>query len=445
MPLSDHFRINEFKNKIDSLENENHQLQDTITELSKKLDFKLSLIQMEPLKLDEIITTKKAQISELDTEISQLQHRSNDLTGVLTDLSKEKNDLQAEIGDLENDVEMNSYGLYEPYYDFSNVLQYKDELKDIRDQQKLTIKNKQAVSINPNWLVNNSKTEGNKMNRNNSKAILRSFNNECTDAIKKITVTNYDRIEQRIKKSFEQHNKMYQVVEIQLSNKYLSLKLKEAHIALEYKLKIEEEKEALREQREKEREERKLQKEIANKQKAVNKEIDHYKKAIEELRAKLETLEGQELLNVQQNIDELSANINSAEKEKKELDYRQDNATAGYVYIISNIGSFGKDVVKIGVTRRLDPMERISELSSASVPFKFDVHALIFSYNAYELENELHHKFENKRINKVNMRKEYFDISINEIEDTLKEYQDLTVNFSKVPEASEYRETLAML
>ena len=125
------------------------------------------------------------------------------------------------------------------------------------------------------------------------------------------------------------------------------------------------------------------------------------------------------------------------------MDYREENATAGYVYIISNVGSFGKNVFKIGVTRRLDPW-MINELGSASVPFKFDVHALIFSENAYQLESELHQRFSQKRVNMVNNRKEYFHISINEIEDELKKYSNLTVDFKEAPEAEEYRESLAI-
>jgi len=129
---------------------------------------------------------------------------------------------------------------------------------------------------------------------------------------------------------------------------------------------------------------------------------------------------------------------------KEELDYRLENIGAGYVYIISNIGAFGENVFKIGVTRRLEPTERISELSSASVPFKFDVHALIFSYQAFELEKELHNYFNDKRVNMVNNRKEFFNITIEEIERALEKHKDLTFEFNKIPDAEEYRETLKL-
>lgn len=141
-----------------------------------------------------------------------------------------------------------------------------------------------------------------------------------------------------------------------------------------------------------------------------------------------------ELAELQQQLDEL--------KEKKEkLTNRAENPTAGYVYIISNIGSFGPDVFKIGVIRRLEPMDRINELGSASVPFKFDVHALIFSDDAFKLEAELHKHFAKQRINQVNSRKEYFNITIDEIKQVLEKYRNLTFDFHEVPEAEEFRES----
>lgn len=215
-------------------------------------------------------------------------------------------------------------------------------------------------------------------------------------------------------------------------------------MAFEYEQKKEEEKEALREQREKEKEEKALQKEIESKKKVIHKEMSHLENVISELEMKLIVADESEKESLEAQILELKENLNKFEEEIEELDYRTANAAAGYVYVISNIGSFGEDVVKIGVTRRLDPLERISELSSASVPFKFDVHALIFSYDAYNLEASLHNKFSDKRLNAVNNRKEFFKIPIDEIENELQIYKDLTIDFSKVPEAQEYRESLKL-
>lgn len=157
---------------------------------------------------------------------------------------------------------------------------------------------------------------------------------------------------------------------------------------------------------------------------------------------KLNYAEDQQQSEIYKQLDELKSSIVAKQEEKEDLDYRDAHASAGYVYIISNIGAFGPDVVKIGVTRRIDPLERISELSSASVPFKFDIHALIFSYEAYQLESELHNYFDQYRINKVNKRKEFFNIPILEIKNKLKEYNHLTIDFKETPDAEEFRQSL---
>jgi hypothetical protein len=116
---------------------------------------------------------------------------------------------------------------------------------------------------------------------------------------------------------------------------------------------------------------------------------------------------------------------------------------SGHIYVISNIGSFGEDVYKIGMTRRLEPMDRVKELGDASVPFEFDVHALIHSENAPELENKLHKLFDNKRVNLVNNKKEFFNITLPEIEKAVKEFYG-DIEFTKMAEAKQYRETISM-
>lgn len=115
----------------------------------------------------------------------------------------------------------------------------------------------------------------------------------------------------------------------------------------------------------------------------------------------------------------------------------------GYVYVISNLGSFGENIYKIGLTRRLDPMDRVRELGDASVPFPFDVHAMIFSEDAPKLEATLHQRFSDKRVNMINNRKEFFNVSLKEIADVVAEY-NATIEFTLLAEASDYRQTLAI-
>ena len=143
-------------------------------------------------------------------------------------------------------------------------------------------------------------------------------------------------------------------------------------------------------------------------------------------------------------IQELEEKLRALQADKDNVLEREQNTRAGFVYIISNIGSFGERVFKIGMTRRLEPMDRIAELSSASVPFPFDVHAMIFSEDAPGLETILHQHFDSDRVNKVNPRKEFFRVDLDEIKKVVLENHNATVKFVDIPDATEYRETLRM-
>lgn len=448
MGILDVFKVNEYKEQISKLSTENQKLQ-------QKADIVLTAQQMEPVKLQELINNKKDELASLEkdfsnqenestTRIDELTSQQTSLQSKITALHQEISELETQLTSTKDEVSMETFGLYKPRYDFASSLGYKDQLATVRQNQKEMIKTERACEIFRPMTLDGSTSKGHSMQKKNCKQLIRSFNGECEAAINKVTYSNIDRITSRIEKSINQLNKLNEPNGIRLTSYYLDSKIDELHLAYEYATKKQAEKEELREQREREREEKRAQQEIKDAQKQLNKELDHYKKAISELEEKLATLEGADREAVQNSIDELQKNVDESEAKKKDLDYRQENATAGYVYIISNIGSFGNDIVKIGVTRRLDPMERIDELGSASVPFKFDVHALIFSYDAYSLESELHTRFADQRINKVNSRKEYYRVPISEIKEVLSEYKDLTVDFNEVPEAPEYRESMAI-
>ena len=209
--------------------------------------------------------------------------------------------------------------------------------------------------------------------------------------------------------------------------------------------KKQEEKEALRALREQQREEAKLAKEIEAARKEAEKERKHYLQALDKLKLQLADCEDEaekEALIEKQNdlidhLDDLAAKM-------EDIDYRQSNQRAGYVYVISNVGSFGEGVYKIGMTRRLEPMERVYELGDASVPFMFDVHAMIFSDDAPQLEAALHQAFANRRVNRVNTRREYFRVSLDEIKEVVRQNHDKTVEFFDTAPAQQYRESLLM-
>jgi hypothetical protein len=141
----------------------------------------------------------------------------------------------------------------------------------------------------------------------------------------------------------------------------------------------------------------------------------------------------------------LEQSLKNANEAKERAISRAQQTKSGHVYIISNLGSFGENVYKIGMTRRLEPLDRVKELGSASVPFTFDLHAMIYSENAPELESLLHKEFDDRRINKVNNRKEYFKVSLDEIEQVVKNKYEKEVDFIKVIEAQQFRETKSII
>lgn len=274
------------------------------------------------------------------------------------------------------------------------------------------------------------------------KLLLRAFNVECDNIVDTVKVSNVERAKERIITTSQQISKLGSMMSISISQQYINLKMQELLLALDYQQKKQEEKERLRELREQEREEKRVQKEIEEARKKLQKEKTHYQNALDALMKQIQTNgETPELLEKKNNLE---AELEDAAKAIANVDYREANRKAGYVYIISNIGAFGQDVYKIGMTRRLEPMERIEELGDASVPFDFDVHALIFTEDAPALENALHTAFEANKVNKINKRREFFHVSLDEIKTVVRQNFDKTVEWVDVPEAEQYRQSLLM-
>lgn len=381
---------------------------------------------VDDLRIDQKLSQEK--LLELNTEIDEL-----DLM-----ISKKKK----EVVILDEEILVQEFGLYKPIYDFANALEYKDRLTDIRSEQKSLIKEDHAVTGNTNWTVNGSVKEGQKMVRDMKKLLLRAFNNECDDIIAKVRYTNYDASLKRIEKSAEAISKLGKIVHVSITKEYLRSKITELQLAFEYRQKKQEEKEAAKAARAEQRELERVQKEIEAEKKKIEKEQSHYQSAYEKLLEQLSSNPNDpELKNKQKEFEEKLLDINKA---LTDIDYRQANMRAGYVYVISNIGSFGENVYKIGMTRRLNPQDRVDELGDASVPFRFDVHAMIFSDDAPALENALHKAFEDKKINMVNQRREFFHVTLDEIKDVVRANFDKTVEFIDVPDAEQYRVSLKM-
>ncbi|MNN18823.1 hypothetical protein D3C81_1320420 [compost metagenome] len=307
------------------------------------------------------------------------------------------------------------------------------------------IKSGEAATGNMDWTVNNSKAQGRKLVNDMIKLVIRSFNNEADYCVDNVKFSNVELGEKRILKSFEACNRLGKIMSVEISRRYLSLKLDELHLAHEFQIKKQEEKEEAKRAREELREQQKLEQEIRAAREKIAKERKHFATAMRDLQARLDKAESEEeRATLLTKLAEVEAGRAELESEEKLIDYREQNAKAGYVYVISNVGAFGEGIYKIGMTRRLEPMDRVDELGDASVPFWFDVHAMVFSNNAPALEAKLHERFAVGRLNKVNGRKEFFRADIAEIESVIRENYDAAVEVTYEAPAEQYRESLRM-
>jgi len=407
------------------------RLEGEITVLkTREKDLESQLVKLGAMEVFE----RQKMIDSLQARISQLKKDEVDINASIYEKKKE-------VIILDEEVLIQSFGMFKPKYAFANSTLYKDRLTEVRQQQKEMVKDKTAATGSTTWTINGSKTEGNKMVRDMVKLILRAFNSECDETVDRVKHSNYEVSKKRIQKSYDDIRVLGIVMNIQLSPKYLKLKLDELDLAFEFQVKKQEEKEELRRLKEEERDKRKAMEEIEAAKKRLEKEQAHFEQEISHVRARLKNATGEEASKLAEKLAGLEEKSEAIDAKFKDLDYREANNKAGYVYIISNIGAFGEDVYKIGMTRRLEPHERIDELGDASVPFWFDVHAMIFADDAPKLENALHRAFEKKRLNMVNARREFFNVTIEEIEEVIKANFDKTVELTYVPEADQYRES----
>lgn len=408
-----------------------------------------------------ILVARYSAIIDVDAERSRIQQEIASLVierdEVKADFSNRKNKLEEEYGKahalydrlqqeinlLEESLDMIEFGLYKPHYDFDTPEDYRRKLEELREAEKTMIRQEAAVVCDHEWTVSGSKTAGKKMTKQTQKLMLRAFNGECDAALGKVRWDNILKMEERINKAFRKINSSAEVIKCHITNEYLGLRIKELQIAFEYEEKRRREKEEQKRIQEEMREEERARREIERAKEEAEKEETRYLKALEKAREEVGKVSGEKLDTLNQKISQLESQLEAAQELKERAISRAQITKSGHVYIISNIGSFGESVYKIGMTRRLEPTDRIRELGDASVPFGFDIHALAYSDNAPELELKIHRQFGTRRVNLVNERREFFNVTLDEIEQWAKE-QNIELHLTKIAEAREYRETLSI-
>lgn len=290
--------------------------------------------------------------------------------------------LKSEIDCLEETANLQAVGLYKPHFDFCSSEQYKAELEIRREKAKAMVKADQAVYCSQTWAVNNNVREGQRMVKLYKRLMLRAFNGECDAALADVTWSNVSRMEDRVCRTFRALNGLGEVIHVAIYNTYLDVRLEELRLKNEYEQKRYQEREEQRRIREQIREEERAQRELEQASEEAAAEEARYQRALEAAREQAQTAVGAQLQRLTEQVSRFEVKLDEARKKKKRAISRAQLTKSGFVYVISNFGSFGERVFKIGMTRRLEPMDRIYELSGASVPFPYDLHAMLYSDDA---------------------------------------------------------------
>lgn len=332
----------------------------------------------------------------------------------------------AELVPLSDEAVLQDVGIYRYHHPLESAADYKVKLRDIGARLVEAIKGSQAIEVASNFTFENSLARGAKLSADLSKLMLRAYNSEADNCIRSLRAGNVHTAKKRLEASRKAIIGLGAIMEMRVSDAYHDLRLEEIELTADWLMKKHEEREQQKEERARIREEKRVEKEFAEERERLSKEKLHLENAIAALADRGD------------NDPELAERLARLNDAIEQNDYRLANIRSGYVYVISNRGAFGENVVKIGLTRRLDPQVRISELGGASVPFRFDVHALFFSEDAVTLENELHQHFQSKSVNAVNQRKEFFFATPSEVRDVLMEKVGNLLEFSESAEALEY-------
>ncbi|CUH53134.1 T5orf172 domain-containing protein [Shimia marina] len=411
------------------------------TEHSRALERYASIIDLEA-EVERLNALGQSQVDEAKSRVLTLNGEAlaeqENIRKLREDYKQKRSTydrLKSELAIFDERLALAELGVYEPHFDFGDSEAFKNAIKGVRDSQKDMVKRKTAVFGTKVWTVDGSVKKGETMINRAVRITLRAFNNECEAAIANTRWNNVQAMEKRIIRARDAIDKLNASNNVIISNNYLQAKLRELRLTHEYREQLKIERDERAEVSRLQREEKRLLQET----KAAQKEEERYQQLLEKARAELGVVTS---AAHQAKVEELEQLLIEAHAKTERAQAMAEKTKSGFVYVISNIGSFGENVIKIGLTRRLDPSDRVRELGDASVPFLFDTHAMIYSEEAPALEAALHSEFAEQRINAANMRKEFFRVTLSEVKEAV---QRLAPNaeFHTNIEAQEFYETLA--
>jgi chromosome segregation ATPase len=403
---------------------------------------KIEELNTEIVKLNGDISTLQTTIEslskfgamgvvEIEREIQELREQKNSLSDELLLIRKEILETKKSLIETQEVAMLQEVGVYQYTSILDSSEGYSEKIAAIRAKIKeRNVANGGAITAAQGWTVNGSTAEGAKMVKEFSKLMLRAYNGEVDDALRTLKPYKLQAAIDRVNKVEDSIEKLGKTMLIAIDDAYHALRISEIKLTADFLEMKEEEKEKQKEEKLRLKEEEKAQREFEKEKEKLNKELSHHQAVL---------AKADETGNTQA-AEEAKAKIAEVQNGISGVEERAANIRTGYVYVISNIGSFGEQVLKIGLTRRLNPEERIQELSDASVPFKFDIHAIIFSADAVSLEKQLHQELDAHRVNKVNGRKEFFRATPASVKELLIRLStDGILTYKEEAEAPEWR------
>lgn len=374
-----------------------------------------------------------SQLGEVQAE-TQVAHSGDTVAALEAEVAALRTQLDTitstGVVELDDEQVLQNVGIYRYHHPLENAAAYKDRLNELGGKVADLVKAGGAIEMSNMFTFDNSLAKGRRMTKDLSKLMLRAYNAEVDNSLRSLRAGNVVTAKKRVEASHTAIAQLGKMMEMRISDDFHALRLEEIELTADYLMKKKEEREAAREERARLREERRVAAELAAEREKLDKERAHLLNAIEALKAS-----GESDPDLEKKLHELDDAI-------AHNDYRAANIRAGYVYVISNRGAFGENVVKIGLTRRLEPEDRVTELSGASVPFRFDVHALFFTEDAVTLEAELHEHFTDRRVNHANNRKEFFFASPAEVREVLTSKVGNLLEFTERAESTEFLQSL---
>lgn len=380
------------------------------------LNKKIEQLNIENGRYVTELLQRKEELTKISTDFESVKAELTDLKKTLdcdaTILSKlsEIKELENNISDLKQRQYIQTLGFFDTEH---NVRYYRDELSQCRLSQKRILIDKTYYSSKESWYINNNARDGNKLLEFLTSIAVTSFNLSCDSWFDNITIANAEYIKGKVTKIWNNYNLELNKHKVELNGEYLELKLREIDIRLNIYIRQQQDKEEERRQKEIIREQAKAEAEITKNKEKLERELIHYQ---------LQANKGEDVAD---KIKEIEDRIETD-------DFMLTKTRAGYCYFIVNKSFNDDEIVKVGVTKRLNPYERIKELSDASVPFRYYDLAIVFTEDAYDLETKLHKRLSEYRVNKFNIRKEQFKINRDELLRILNDEFHLNVEFKDI-------------